>query len=289
MGFTAKHRAYYDKAPALNLWCDCGPHYRAGLFMGFWLVLIPETYGKDTFLNFDVEGHGKGIVDGHFGRMSYWLNEAAKEREISDCADLCAALQQQSSTASSSAICVFINFTPPPKHTLKLRALDCTTLRSRGLAVQSSYSWTSSKDLAGHVILHTHTLTGQPSVKQTYAPVTGQLTGEDAEAAKGKDWRVGYRKHAAEKEPPSLKALRKHYQDQSAIDLPLATRHTSFEAKVATMQRIQVRKKKEKAAFMADLAPAPVDVPPEAQDSDSSSSSSSSSSDSDSSSSSSSD
>ena len=286
-GLTAKQEKVYADSNNLNMWCDCGPHYRGGLFMGYWLVSLPDSTDKTSGLNYDVEGHGKGIVDAHFGKMTHWLHEAARVREITNVMELKEAMEEQSALAAArnptGNSCIFFEFDPPPKSELLMLGLDCDELRKKGMGVQSSYAWSSEKELVGQVVVHMHGLSGKASLKQCYGKANCTLAGEDKEAAKG-DWRYAYRQEFPEKQPPSLSCLKKHHEEMRAMHLPVVGRHATHEQKCEKLQRVRAQKKLVNAAVAAAdvdlrakaLAPAVPAPPSDAASDDSSGTASSS-------------
>eukprot|EP00973_Karenia_brevis_P075030 10426312-Karenia_brevis.AAC.1 len=65
-------------------WSDVGPHFRAGLFLNWWLVGTLNTieHVAEVFIKWFPGGHGKGPCDGHFGAMALWKESAARQRVI---------------------------------------------------------------------------------------------------------------------------------------------------------------------------------------------------------------
>ena len=64
----------WTRVKTLSLWCDCGHHFRGGVFMGFALVTLPRVLGVDVDLNYFIEKHGKSVVDAWF-RVIAWFAE----------------------------------------------------------------------------------------------------------------------------------------------------------------------------------------------------------------------
>ena len=72
--------------------------------------------------------------------------------------------------------------------------------------------------------------------------VTAVVSGENREAVKV-DWRQAYRKLTPEKEPPSIKQLRKHFMEQHLADVPLTGRHANMEERAQKLERMRAGKK----------------------------------------------
>ena len=174
------------------------------------------------------------------------LTQAALRKEISDVADLRTAMMTQSKGCLSE--CVFFEFKPPSKKDLEVRVLDSLSMRKAGMGVQSSYSWSTAFDLAKNVIIRSHVLTGRPIAKTVYANAvaSAKITGEDKEEVKG-DWRFAYRKLTPEKEPPSIKQLRKHFAEQHYDGAAMAGRHTAMQVRIERLERKRARRKNDSA------------------------------------------
>ena len=122
-------------------------------------------------------------------------------------------------------------------------------MRKAGMGVQSSYCWSTAFDLVKNIIIRAHVLSGRPVAKTVYsnAFVSIAITGEEQEVVKGR-WRFAYRKFTPEKEPPSIKQLRKHFAEQYYDGADLAGRHTTMEFRIEKLERMRTRRKREYAA-----------------------------------------
>ena len=84
---------WWGKAGAVDVWADCGPHFRA---LEFAHSVLVELRGKKkyTTLNFFGEHHGKSVVDGHFGVLSRKLEEASKHERLESIDELIAMISE---------------------------------------------------------------------------------------------------------------------------------------------------------------------------------------------------
>ena len=74
---------FMNKFSKFCFWSDCGPHFRSGELINFFLEDLNLLYPRNIFyLNYFAEYHGKSIVDGHFGLLSRWLSDGEATREI---------------------------------------------------------------------------------------------------------------------------------------------------------------------------------------------------------------
>ena len=74
------------------MWCDVGPHYRSARFITFWIAHLCKLYGVESLLELFAEHHGKGILDGFFGRMAHWLEAIAKTNVVASLQDYCSLM-----------------------------------------------------------------------------------------------------------------------------------------------------------------------------------------------------
>ena len=64
-----------QKLKSIYVWIDCGPHFRCYEHLGYWQQEWFAKLSCEMVLNFFVEKHGKGLVDGFFGRVREWIKE----------------------------------------------------------------------------------------------------------------------------------------------------------------------------------------------------------------------
>eukprot|EP00973_Karenia_brevis_P024995 3444564-Karenia_brevis.AAC.1 len=79
-------------------------------------------------------------------------------------------------------------------------------MRQRGMAIQSSYSWSAQVvqiPSATQVQIKTHVLTGKPAKQHMYVEWATTLSATDKKTTHG-DWRQSYRMQEPEKAPPSI-------------------------------------------------------------------------------------
>ena len=64
------------------VWSDCGGHFRSCRFLYDTLINSLSTRAnlRTSEIHFFAEGHGKGPVDAHFGRMSQCCRHVCRER-----------------------------------------------------------------------------------------------------------------------------------------------------------------------------------------------------------------
>ena len=74
-------------------WSDVGKHFRSYQHFGYFLTVLPQVVKADTSLNFLEVEHGKGLIDGHFGRMRQWTMVIASKVTISTIAQYRRLLQ----------------------------------------------------------------------------------------------------------------------------------------------------------------------------------------------------
>ncbi|KAL1920657.1 uncharacterized protein VTP21DRAFT_1034 [Calcarisporiella thermophila] len=58
----------------LEVWTDCGPHFKCQELAHYLLREFPVKYIKEVQWNFFAEYHGKSWVDGHFDLLSRWFS-----------------------------------------------------------------------------------------------------------------------------------------------------------------------------------------------------------------------
>ena len=70
-------------------WSDSGPHFCSKEMLGFICNYLPSVFPEKLFsLNFFTEYHGKSVVDGHFGVLSWWFSQGETARFIQNLEDL---------------------------------------------------------------------------------------------------------------------------------------------------------------------------------------------------------
>lgn len=71
-------KGYLEKPKALKrlyVWMDCGPHYCSYEHLASWSETWFVDLRCENILQFFIEKHGKGLVDGLFGRARSWIRE----------------------------------------------------------------------------------------------------------------------------------------------------------------------------------------------------------------------
>ena len=149
------------------LWADVGPHFRCSRLVGFWLSYVLRSLKlKATDLFFFPEHHGKGIIDGHFGRMRMWLLTLAKSKIISTLQGYTEGMGERAMQYKvqnpTSPNCVLHAFSPPVKSSLPNTALRTDMLRADNMFIKNVYFW-SSKIVSGEVMMYAHAMAGESS------------------------------------------------------------------------------------------------------------------------------
>ena len=74
----------------LLLWHDCGGHFRSYEHIAFLIREVFQKHKCPTQVNFFCEKHGKGLIDGIFGRVQGWIESYLRQGEklIASLADL---------------------------------------------------------------------------------------------------------------------------------------------------------------------------------------------------------
>ena len=83
------------------LFADVGNHCRASVTVAYWTggLLDKFPFLQSTEIVFFPEHHGKGPVDGHFGKMAAWKHNTAKSRVISSLRDYVTIMQERADEA----------------------------------------------------------------------------------------------------------------------------------------------------------------------------------------------
>ncbi len=134
-----------DGVHTLQLWSDAGTHFRARHFVWFMGVEVFRKWPKlrRTSLEYFAENHGKGPVDGLFGRLSRTKAEARLRECLVDLPDLKAAYEaafqlrrQREPNCEVEDFWVLV-----PEIDKKLFMVPIVRLDSLPVGVTSCYSW----------------------------------------------------------------------------------------------------------------------------------------------------
>jgi hypothetical protein len=79
---------WFKKFKKLNLYSDCGPHFRCAHFAYLILNHLPNQYKLNVIWNFYVEGHGKNSCDSLFSQLSKRLNDFESNNEVKSTQDV---------------------------------------------------------------------------------------------------------------------------------------------------------------------------------------------------------
>ena len=207
-------------------WADVGKHFRSYEHIAYFMDTMPKN--KEAEHGVEVEGsqqfleveHGKGWLDGHFGRMRRWTMEIAKKVTISAIGQYVRLLQGRANHAMKDdpegPRYRFIHFKPPARANYGKQKMDGPAM---GILYNSTYSLTSVNAGGGKRRVANHVLAGRKPVSQCCFKKfvgKGDLLAEDDElvvdlvlpAPVGKDgWRRASRKVAPEKEKPEFSKI----------------------------------------------------------------------------------
>lgn len=80
---------YFNNKKKFILWCDVGNHFRSKEMIYF---VLHDIYKKiptleSTSINYFVECHGKGLVDGHFAKLTMYIKQGLLRRGMMDTKD----------------------------------------------------------------------------------------------------------------------------------------------------------------------------------------------------------
>ena len=77
---AAKHIGNFATVNEILVWADCGPHYKSYEHVAGWLGdWVESSTPRKVRLSYFGEKHGKGQVDGLFGRIEGWLKNYLKK------------------------------------------------------------------------------------------------------------------------------------------------------------------------------------------------------------------
>jgi hypothetical protein len=109
----------------LELWMDCGPHFRCAEVLYDVLIDLPQQYSLPVIrANYFAEHHGKSIVDGHFGHVSRAVSRWCQTQRLIDIKDLCSAITAYFSANGSDNVHPLIMDTPKRSAISKIVLLD---------------------------------------------------------------------------------------------------------------------------------------------------------------------
>ena len=233
------------------MWCDVGPHYRNARFLAFWLVhLLKELGVPEASVEFFVEHHGKGIIDGHFGRMASWLDAIAKKKVVATLVDYCKFMGERAEMHHTEnpmvPRCEFHAFTPPAKASLPPKVLDADWLRYRNMRIKSSYSWRSEM-IGGEPMLHVRAMCGSEYFASARPVFLSAAALKKVDKATG-PWKEYYRSSCPEKRELNIGSLSKCWAHMQALKPELTDRRQSHEERLASFRASVEHKRATQAA-----------------------------------------
>ena len=134
----------FDGVHTFSVWSDCGTHYRCRQRLwaaGFWLMNTVKTL-RVSRCEFTAEHHGKGVVDGFFGRLRHERENAALRRVLMEVEDVQAVYEENFRTRSRINIAVpqetYCVFLPPSREAVEQPVFKLKSLKA---PVRQNYNW----------------------------------------------------------------------------------------------------------------------------------------------------
>ena len=131
----------------VQIWSDCGPHFRAYAFVATAVDLLRgSAFLKEIYFSYFGEHHGKGRNDGQFGLQWRWLEDFAQRNVVSTCEHLLKSFKKGASHTMLSD--------PPPTgpayeivhfHPEKPRTYLYLDVAAKDLKIEYTYCWAVSK------------------------------------------------------------------------------------------------------------------------------------------------
>lgn len=252
-----------SETQTLQVWCDCGPHFRTYVLAYFLLVEIVQAKGIVVCLNFAAEHHGKGQVDGLFGRLDGFMKAKARTHVISSLDDLGRAYKEgaaRTAAVDPSVQYVFYIEDPADSELQKpYRALQT----EKNFEIQKTYCLESRPrgPLRGRPVdadCGVYLVNRFFSDRSTGEILAGLYVQRPADPTRS--WKRSYRERAPEVDGVALPTLQLRYTVQKAYGPPLqaaAPRRPSLEEHAHRFARRAARKrawaKKRRAA--AEITP----------------------------------
>jgi hypothetical protein len=228
-----------DSFAKMTWWSDVGPHFLSARFLGFWLVHLAETRRKKMQVFFFPPGHGKGPVDGHFGRMTHDKNRAAKKKILAEVKTYVQALQEQADERHRNdpkqPLSVFICFEPAPKKDLPRKILDSKKLRDAEMGMKTSLAY-SSEMMSHHVKIFRHPAAGRPHDKTCFAAFAKGADELDDGNDEG-DWKRYYRTARPDQMKLKIGSLLRNWRRDKDSGLALGTRRKTLKVRLESMKQ----------------------------------------------------
>ena len=187
---------------AIQIWTDCGPHYRAYAFVAtgdFLLHKYPAL--RNIYFHYFCEHHGKGRNDGQFGLQRHWIDSHTKMFTISSLHELLAALKQQATLTMRTdpppggPRYEIIHFHPQkPKEFKYLDAARCDLKIEYTYCLNFARSDRGKYPILMNDFIYSDRASDPSCARRLGPPTLLTKTSED------KDWRVSYRQNQPEKD-----------------------------------------------------------------------------------------
>jgi hypothetical protein len=134
-----------NDATRLVVWQDCGPHYRSYLVLSSLTWLVLNKYRKGLSIHYGLEKHMKGRIDGLFGWLSRWKQQACKSHYLYELQDIKETWETAHVAARAlggeHADLEVVEFLPPPKKDVEWCLFALSSLPS---AITGCHSWSFS-------------------------------------------------------------------------------------------------------------------------------------------------
>ena len=245
----------------LQVWADCGPHFRSYEFL-YNLSELCRTRFHVVVQNYYAEHHGKGRCDGSFALQRRWISDFARQRNIESLADMKAALQQGAEET--------IALDPPPhgpsyyiRDFVPQKQNVCRKLDNTGTGFQIEYSYCVLFERAADRIRGWNFWYSDRCHDRRLGESIGQVVCSESPASE--DWRMSYRTSKPEKTPLNVSLLNRRREKQEAFmrgtDFAACSRRDSFvqalvrrEKQAASSKAKYVRRKRALAVNLREAA-----------------------------------
>ncbi len=110
-----------SRVTTLVTWSDAGPHFKSYRFLASVGIGAIERFTAidDVFLNYGCEHHFKSRCDGIFGTTSWWRQQAACDRTLSEIGEVVEVINSASESAckldGELASILAVEWMPPPR------------------------------------------------------------------------------------------------------------------------------------------------------------------------------
>ncbi len=214
---------------------------------------LQNQYARLLKASFFPAGHGKGPVDGHFGRMTHDAKATAKKKILAEVSSYVSALRARCKARQAkdpkSPICVFIAFEPARKSSLPKTVLNSALLRDAEMGLKTTLAYSSEKTTVG-VRLFRHPVAGHAHDKHCWAPLAkGGDDLDDADATG--EWKRYYRTARPDQMKLKIGSLLRSWRRERTSGLELQPRRKSLQERTKSAQKAN-RQKTERKKVLAN-------------------------------------